>query len=323
MGVWRRCWRVEFYSVQVHFLLANFCLKIKKTLKLIYFCSRTLSQTWDDDEDEEETSLPHPNLNRRNPRLGNRINLQHQLPTESSDFSDGNSNDSRRNRRRHNRHRQRQLHQTTKRERRKHRKKLEQERAAALAAAATLKSQTRANKRRNVQINTDPPQNLGRRQRRRHNDSDRPASEEPFRGSRNNLFNALRNTNANQSPRNSNNNKSRGSDVNNNFTKNHLRNRVSKKKNRKRRWFSVCDAGESSVGSGGDIRLIENCSWPQCNRSCPKLLNPLTGEEVDFKDLLKSFGLDMPTMAKALGIDLATLNSMDHQVLLQMLTQHA
>ena len=101
------------------------------------------------------------------------------------------------------------------------------------------------------------------------------------------------------------------------------RNRL--KRRRHRRWFSLCDGGTSvsGAGPGGDMRLIEKCSWPQCNKSCPKLLNPVTGEEVDFKDLLKSFGLDMSTMAKALGIDLATLNNMDHQVLLQMLTQHA
>ncbi|ODM98832.1 Palmitoleoyl-protein carboxylesterase NOTUM [Orchesella cincta] len=98
-----------------------------------------------------------------------------------------------------------------------------------------------------------------------------------------------------------------------------------KKRKRNRRWYSICDAatGISKNRGATEIRLIEKCSWPQCNKSCPKLLNPLTGEEVDFKDLLKSFGLDLATMAKALGIDLATLNSMDHQVLLQMLTNHA
>jgi len=70
-------------------------------------------------------------------------------------------------------------------------------------------------------------------------------------------------------------------------------------------------------------RLIEKCSWPQCNKSCPKLLNPMTGQELEFKDLLQSFGLDMPSMARALGIDLHTLNSMDHRVLLHVLTQHS
>lgn len=68
-------------------------------------------------------------------------------------------------------------------------------------------------------------------------------------------------------------------------------------------------------------RRLERCSWPQCNHSCPKLHNPFTGEEMDFIDLLKSFGLNMDNVARALGIDIHTLNSMDHAELLNLLTQ--
>lgn len=70
-------------------------------------------------------------------------------------------------------------------------------------------------------------------------------------------------------------------------------------------------------------RLLERCSWPQCNHSCPRLHNPFTGEEMDFLELLKSFGLDMESVANALGIDLITLNSMDQTELLNLLTQQA
>ncbi|XP_039289314.1 LOW QUALITY PROTEIN: palmitoleoyl-protein carboxylesterase NOTUM [Nilaparvata lugens] len=70
-------------------------------------------------------------------------------------------------------------------------------------------------------------------------------------------------------------------------------------------------------------RFIERCSWPQCNHSCPKLHNPFTGEEMDFIELLKSFGLDMMSVANALGIDIHTLNNMDHEELLNLLTQQA
>ncbi|KAL1131741.1 hypothetical protein AAG570_011354, partial [Ranatra chinensis] len=70
-------------------------------------------------------------------------------------------------------------------------------------------------------------------------------------------------------------------------------------------------------------RLVERCSWPQCNHSCPKLHNPFTGEEMDFIELLKSFGLDMKSVANALGIDIHTLNNMDHDELLNLLTQQA
>ncbi|GIY51203.1 palmitoleoyl-protein carboxylesterase NOTUM [Caerostris darwini] len=67
--------------------------------------------------------------------------------------------------------------------------------------------------------------------------------------------------------------------------------------------------------------LVDECSWPQCNRACPRLHDPFTGEELDFIELLKSFGLDMSSVANALGVDLATLNDMDHDTLLQLLTQ--
>ena len=41
---------------------------------------------------------------------------------------------------------------------------------------------------------------------------------------------------------------------------------------------------------------------------------------MDFLELLESFGLDMKSVAQALGIDIATLNNMDKDVLLHLLT---
>jgi hypothetical protein len=67
--------------------------------------------------------------------------------------------------------------------------------------------------------------------------------------------------------------------------------------------------------------LVDHCSWPQCNRGCPRLHNPFTGEEVNFVQLLKSFGLNMEAVAEALGIDIQTLSEMDHEALLHILTQ--
>lgn len=71
------------------------------------------------------------------------------------------------------------------------------------------------------------------------------------------------------------------------------------------------------------LRLLERCSWPQCNHSCPALTNPLTGEEVHFLELLSSFGLDIEAVATALGIDMQTLNNMDQAELVRLLTQQA
>ncbi|XP_026671001.1 palmitoleoyl-protein carboxylesterase NOTUM [Ceratina calcarata] len=86
---------------------------------------------------------------------------------------------------------------------------------------------------------------------------------------------------------------------------------------------SVIPSGKRRCVQGCHFRLIERCTWPQCNHSCPKLHNPFTGEEMDFIELLKSFGLDMKSVANALGIDIQTLNTMDHEELLNLLTQRA
>ncbi|XP_020292633.1 palmitoleoyl-protein carboxylesterase notum1 isoform X2 [Pseudomyrmex gracilis] len=71
------------------------------------------------------------------------------------------------------------------------------------------------------------------------------------------------------------------------------------------------------------FHIVERCTWPQCNHSCPKLHNPFTGEEMDLIELLKSFGLEMASVANALGVDIHTLNSMDHDELLTLLTRTA
>lgn len=71
------------------------------------------------------------------------------------------------------------------------------------------------------------------------------------------------------------------------------------------------------------LRLLERCTWPQCNHSCPTLTNPLTGEEMKFLELLTSFGLDMDAVAQALGVDMHTLNNMDHRELIKLFTESA
>ena len=96
------------------------------------------------------------------------------------------------------------------------------------------------------------------------------------------------------------------------------------------------------VGGGQcKTKLVDSCSWPHCNPTCPKLKNPETGmqkmtfdkddkfllllfspsgQEIDFLTLLSSFGLDLNGVARALGVDLATLHAMDRDILVQMLS---
>ena len=49
----------------------------------------------------------------------------------------------------------------------------------------------------------------------------------------------------------------------------------------------------------------------------------LSGHEIDFLTLLRSFGLDMTSVARALGVDIQTLNNMDRDILLHLLTSQS
>ncbi|CAG4929992.1 unnamed protein product [Colias eurytheme] len=69
-------------------------------------------------------------------------------------------------------------------------------------------------------------------------------------------------------------------------------------------------------------RLIERCSWPQCNGSCPRLRDPRTGEEVALAALLQSFGLDVNGAAAAMGLDARALSRMSRAELLPLLAPH-
>lgn len=80
-------------------------------------------------------------------------------------------------------------------------------------------------------------------------------------------------------------------------------------------------SGVPRVPERCSLRLLERCSWPQCNHSCPTLTNPATGEEMRFLELLSSFGLDIEAVATALGVDMQTLNNMDRTELVNLLTQ--
>ncbi|XP_055704557.1 palmitoleoyl-protein carboxylesterase NOTUM [Phlebotomus papatasi] len=60
-----------------------------------------------------------------------------------------------------------------------------------------------------------------------------------------------------------------------------------------------------------NLRLLEHCNWPQCNRSCPTYTNPITGKKMSDSELLNAFGLELEAAAEALGVDVQTLKDMD------------
>lgn len=96
--------------------------------------------------------------------------------------------------------------------------------------------------------------------------------------------------------------------------------------NRKRRSVLLFDEHDihhmTHHGNQCNHHRLDHCAWPQCNLHCPKIHNPFTGEEMDFIDLLLQFGLDLSSIANALGMDVPTLQTMDHDTLLRLLTQY-
>ncbi|KPJ19827.1 Protein notum-like [Papilio machaon] len=87
-------------------------------------------------------------------------------------------------------------------------------------------------------------------------------------------------------------------------------------------WERRLERGTRERARCAPRRLIERCSWPQCNGSCPRLRDPRTGEEVALAALLQSFGLDVRGAAAAMGLDARQLARMSRAELLPLLAPH-
>lgn len=87
-------------------------------------------------------------------------------------------------------------------------------------------------------------------------------------------------------------------------------------------WERRLGSARHARGGCAPRRLVERCSWPQCNGSCPRLRDPRTGEEVALAALLQSFGLDVRGAAAAMGLDARALSRMSRAELLPLLAPH-
>ncbi|XP_059084295.1 palmitoleoyl-protein carboxylesterase notum1a-like isoform X2 [Tigriopus californicus] len=67
------------------------------------------------------------------------------------------------------------------------------------------------------------------------------------------------------------------------------------------------------------LRLVETCSFPHCNPTCPVLLSSDSGQEIDLLTLFQSFGLDIAGMAKALNVGMSDLQDMDREDIISLL----
>ncbi|XP_042613799.1 carboxylesterase notum2-like [Cyprinus carpio] len=52
---------------------------------------------------------------------------------------------------------------------------------------------------------------------------------------------------------------------------------------------------------GCPFHLIDNCQWPQCNPTCPALIDQATQQEMTLLQVLSSMGLDL----QKLGLDVS------------------
>uniref|UniRef100_A0A3Q3WMJ4 Notum, palmitoleoyl-protein carboxylesterase n=1 Tax=Mola mola TaxID=94237 RepID=A0A3Q3WMJ4_MOLML len=61
---------------------------------------------------------------------------------------------------------------------------------------------------------------------------------------------------------------------------------------------------------GCPSRVIDSCSWPHCNPTCPKIYDEQTGQEMGMIQFMKHMGFDVTKMAQQQGMDPRTLLSM-------------
>lgn len=92
------------------------------------------------------------------------------------------------------------------------------------------------------------------------------------------------------------------------------RRRKRKRKHRHRHNNNFNKRSKFPYGKFCRYHYIDNCSWPQCNRGCPKYYNPITGREMDFIELFKSLRLNLTMVADALGQEPAGIESL-HKLL--------
>ncbi|XP_075895273.1 inactive palmitoleoyl-protein carboxylesterase notum1b [Nelusetta ayraudi] len=61
---------------------------------------------------------------------------------------------------------------------------------------------------------------------------------------------------------------------------------------------------------GCPFHLMDGCSWPQCNPTCPAIYDEATGQEVSAAQVLRYMGLDVQQTARQQGMDARTLLEM-------------
>lgn len=75
-------------------------------------------------------------------------------------------------------------------------------------------------------------------------------------------------------------------------------------------WSHAPKRSRAPPTRGCPFHLMDGCSWPQCNPTCPAIYDEATGQEVSAAQVLRYLGLDVQRTARQQGMDARTLLEM-------------
>ncbi|KAK1330711.1 hypothetical protein QTO34_008649 [Cnephaeus nilssonii] len=68
--------------------------------------------------------------------------------------------------------------------------------------------------------------------------------------------------------------------------------------------------GSKAPLKGCPVHLVDSCSWPHCNPSCPTIRDQFTGQEMNAAQFLMHMGFDVQTLAQQQGLEPSKLLGM-------------
>ncbi|XP_071800604.1 palmitoleoyl-protein carboxylesterase notum1-like isoform X1 [Asterias amurensis] len=71
------------------------------------------------------------------------------------------------------------------------------------------------------------------------------------------------------------------------------------------------------------LRLLDHATCPHCNPTCPKKINPYTGEDIEFLSFMRLMGLDLTALAQQMGLDERALSMVSPAEALVMIAEAA
>ncbi|EPQ18580.1 Protein notum like protein [Myotis brandtii] len=70
--------------------------------------------------------------------------------------------------------------------------------------------------------------------------------------------------------------------------------------------------GSKAPLKGCPVHLVDSCSWPHCNPSCPTIRDQFTGQEMNVAQFLMHMGFDVQALAQQQGLEPSTFTAPLH-----------